>query len=101
MSRVRNKCCLALVSRHSTAPGRDETFAKIWGMDDPLSKTLTTSQRRILPVYSAFCTGMFRAATRENNPLSSAQHLDTSRAVVLHQNQGAAHQSMEAVAEWI
>lgn len=101
MSRVRNKCCLALVSRHSTAPGRDETFAKIWGMDDPLSKTLTTSQRRITPEYSALRTGMFRAATRENNSLSNAQHLDTSHAVVLHQNQGAAHQSMEAVAEWI
>jgi hypothetical protein len=44
---------------------------------------------------------MFRAATRENTPLSSAQHLDISRAVVLHQNRVAAHQSMEAVAEWI
>lgn len=101
MSHVRNKYCLALVSRHSTAPGRDETFAKIWGMDDPLSKTLTTSQRRILPEYSALRTVMFRAATRENTPLSSAQHLDISRAVVLHQNRVAAHQSMEAVAEWI
>lgn len=96
MSRVRNKCCLALVSRHSTAPGRDETFAKIWGMDDPLSKTLTTSQRRILPAYSAQ-----HGTVTPKNTTSDAQHLDTSRAVVLHQNQGAAHQSMEAVAEWI
>lgn len=101
MSRVRNKYCLALVSRHSTAPGRDETFAKIWGMDDPLSKTLTTNQRRILPEYSALRTVMFRAATRENTPLSSAQHLDSLTAGLPRQAQGAAHQSMEAVAEWI
>lgn len=101
MSRVRTKRSLARVSRHSKAPGRGETFAKIWGMDDPLSKTLTTSQRRILPEYSALRTVMFRAATRENTPLSSAQHLDISRAVVLHQNRVAAHQPMEAVAEWI
>ncbi|WP_138187170.1 hypothetical protein [Rothia mucilaginosa] len=66
-----------------------------------MSKTLNTSQRRILPEYAALRTVMFRAATRENTPLSSAQHLDTSRAVVLHQNQGTAHQPMEAVAEWI
>ena len=96
MSRVRNKYCLALVSRHSTAPGRDETFAKIWGMDDPLSKTLTTSQRRILPVYSAQ-----HGTVTPKNTTSDAQHLDISRAVVLHQNRVAAHQSMEAVAEWI
>lgn len=100
MSRVRNKYCLALVSRHSTAPGRDETFAKIWGMDDPLSKTLTTSQRRILPEYSALRTVMFRAATRENTT-SDAQHLDSLVAGLPRQAQGAAHQSMEAVAEWI
>ena len=98
---MHNNLSLALVSRRSKASGRDETFAKIWGMDDPLSKTPNTSQRRILPEYSALRTVMFRAATRENNPLSSAQHLDTSRAVVLHQNRVAAHQSMEAVAEWI
>ena len=96
MSRVRNKYCLARVSRHSTAPGRDETFAKIWGMDDPLSKTLTTSQRRILPAYSAQ-----HGTVTPKNTTSDAQHLDISRAVVLHQNQGTAHQSMEAVAEWI
>ncbi len=94
MSRVRNKYCLALVSRHSTAPGRDETFAKIWGMDDPLSKTLTTSQRRILPAHDGI-------AGTQSHPHPDAQHLDISRAVVLHQNQGTAHQSMEAVAEWI
>ena len=94
MSRVRNKYCLALVSRHSTAPGRDETFAKIWGMDDPLSKTLTTSQRRILPAHDGI-------AGTQRHPHPDAQHLDISRAVVLHQNQGTAHQPMEAVAEWI
>lgn len=97
MSRVRNKCCLALVSRHSTAPGRDETFAKIWGMDDPLSKTLTTSQRRILPAHAA----PHGISAPENNPSSSAQHLDSLIAGLPRQAQGAAHQSMEAVAEWI
>ena len=97
MSRVHNKCSLALVSRHSKAPGRGETFAKILGMDDPLSKTLTTSQRRILSAHAA----PYGISAPENNPSSGAQHLDTSRAVVLHQNQGTAHQSMEAVAEWI
>ncbi len=89
------------VRGHPKTGDKGETFAKILGMDDPLSKTLNTSQRRILPEYAALRTVMFRAATRENTPLSSAQHLDTSRAVVLHQNQGTAHQSMEAVAEWI
>ena len=89
------------VSGRPKTGDKGETFAKILGMDDPLSKTLNTSQRRITPEYSALRTGMFRAATRENNSLSNAQHLDTSHAVVLHQNQGAAHQSMEAVAEWI
>ena len=101
MSRVRNKYCLALVSRHSTAPGRDETFAKIWGMDDPLSKTLTTSQRRILPEYSALRTVMFRAATRENTPLSSAQHLDRLPVESLRQNQHTANHPAEAVTAWI
>ena len=94
MSRVCNKCCLVLVSRHSTALGRDETFAKIWGMDDPLSKTLNTSQRGILPAHDGI-------AGTQSHPHPDAQHLDISRAVVLHQNQGTAHQSMEAVAEWI
>ena len=100
MSRVRNKYCLALVSRHSKAGEEDETFAKILGMDDPLSKTLNTSQRGILPEYSALRTVMFRAATRENTT-SDAQHLDSLTAGLPRQAQGAAHQSMEAVAEWI
>ena len=51
MSRVRNKCCLALVSRHSTAPGRDETFAKIWGMDDPSSTNVHTDQRGVPALF--------------------------------------------------
>lgn len=97
MSRVRNKYCLALVSRHSTAPGRDETFAKILGMDDPLSKTLTASQRRILSAHAA----PYGISAPENNPSSGAQHLDSLTAGLPRQAQGAAHQSMEAVAEWI
>ena len=59
-----------------------------------MSKTLTTSQRRILPAYD----GIVGA---ESYPRSNAQHLDICRAVVLRQNQYAAHQPMEAVAEWI
>ena len=94
MSRVRNKYCLALVSRHSTAPGRDETFAKIWGMDDPLSKTLTTSQRRILPAHDGI-------AGTQRHPHPDAQHLDSLVAGLPRQAQGAAHQSMEAVTAWI
>lgn len=96
MSRVRNKCCLALVSRHSKAPGRGETFAKILGMDDPLSKTLTASQRRILPAYSAQ-----HGTVTPKNATFDAQHLDSMVAGLPRQAQGTAHQSMEAVAEWI
>ena len=96
MSRVRNKCCLALVSRHSTAPGRDETFAKIWGMDDPLSKTLTTSQRRILPAYSAQ-----HGTVTPNNTTSDAQHLDRLPVESLRQNQHTANHPAEAVTAWI
>lgn len=96
MSRVRTKCSLALVSRRSKAPGRGETFAKILGMDDPLSKTLTTSQRRILPAYSAQ-----HGTVTPKNTTSDAQHLDSLVAGLPRQAQGAAHQSMEAVAEWI
>lgn len=96
MSRVRNKYCLALVSRHSKAPGRGETFAKILGMDDPLSKTLTASQRRILPVYSAK-----HGTVTPKNTTSDAQHLDSLNAGLPRQAQGTARQSMEAVAEWI
>ena len=96
MSRVRNKCCLALVSRHSTAPGSDETFAKIWGMDDPLSKTLNTSQRGILPAYSAQ-----HGTVTPKNTTSDAQHLDSLAAGLPRQAQGTVHQLMEAVAEWI
>lgn len=83
-----------LVSVHSKAGEEDETFAKILGMDDPLSKTPNTSQRRILPAHDG-------NAGAESHPRSNAQHLDTSRAVVLHQNRVAARQSMEAVAAWI
>ena len=96
MSRVRTKCSLALVSRHSKAPGRGETFAKILGMDDPLSKTLTASQRRILPAYSAQ-----HGTVTPQNTTSDAQHLDSLTAGLPRQAQGAAHQPMEAVAEWI
>lgn len=96
MSRVCNKCCLVLVSRHSTALGRGETFAKILGMDDPLSKTLTTSQRRILPAYSAQ-----HGTVTPNNTTSDAQHLDSLTAGLPRQAQGTVHQLMEAVAEWI
>ena len=97
MSRVRNKRSLTLVSRHSKAPGRGETFAKIWGMDDPLSKTLTTSQRRILPAHVA----PYGISAPENNPSSGAQHLDSLTAGLPRQAQGAAHQPMEAVTAWI
>lgn len=89
------------VSGRPKTGDKGETFAKILGMDDPLSKTPNTSQRRILPEYSALRTVMFRAATRENNPLSSAQHLDSLVAGLPRHAQGTAHQSMEAVAEWI
>lgn len=82
------------VSRHSRTGDEGETFAKIWGMDDPLSKTLNTSQRRILPAHDGI-------AGAESHPRSNAQHLDICRAVVLPQNQYAAHQPMEAVTEWI
>lgn len=97
MSRVCNKCCLVLVSRHSTALGRDETFAKILGMDDPLSKTLTTSQRRILPAHAA----PHGISAPENNPSSSAQHLDRLPAESLLQNQHSANHPAEAVTAWI
>ena len=97
MSRVRNKYCLARVSRHSKAPGRGETFAKIWGMDDPLSKTLTTSQRRILPAHVA----PYGISAPENNPSSGAQHLDRLPVESLRQNQHTANHPAEAVAEWI
>ena len=96
MSRVRTKCSLALVSRHSKAPGRGETFAKILGMDDPLSKTLTTSQRRILPAYSAQ-----HGTVIPKNTTSDAQHLDRLPAESLLQNQHSANHPAEAVAEWI
>lgn len=97
MSRVRTKCSLALVSRHSTAPGRGETFAKIWGMDDPLSKTLTTSQRRILPAHAA----PYGISAPENNPSSGAQHLDRLPVEFLRQNQHSANHFAEAVTAWI
>lgn len=96
MSRVRNKYCLALVSRHSKAGEEDETFAKILGMDDPLSKTLNTSQRGILPAYSAQ-----HGTVTPKNTTSDAQHLDSLTAGLPRQAQGAAHQPMEAVAKWI
>ena len=96
MSRMHNNLSLALVSRRSKASGRDETFAKIWGMDDPLSKTLTTSQRRILPAYSAQ-----HGTVTPKNTTSDAQHLDSLVAGLPRHAQGTAHQSMEAVAEWI
>ncbi len=94
MSRVRTKRSLARVSRHSKAPGRGETFAKILGMDDPLSKTLTTSQRRILPAHDGI-------AGAESHPRSNAQHLDICRVVVLRQNQHSANHPAEAVTAWI
>ena len=94
MSRVRTKRSLALVSRHSKAPGRGETFAKIWGMDDPLSKTLTISQRRILPAHDGI-------AGAESHPRSNAQHLGICRVVVLRQNRYAAPQPMEVATAWI
>ena len=89
------------VSGRPKTGDKGETFAKILGMDDPLSKTPNTSQRRILPEYSALRTVMFRAATRENNPLSSAQHLDTSARWCFTRTESPHTQSMEAVAEWI
>lgn len=97
MSRVRNKYCLALVSRHSKAPGRGETFAKIWGMDDPLSKTLTISQHKMPPVHSA----RYGTAAPENNPSSDAQHLDKLPVEFLRQNQHRANHPAEAVTAWI
>lgn len=96
MTRVRTQRGLTRVSRHSKAPGRGETFAKILGMDDPLSKTLTISQRRILPAYSAQ-----HGTVTPKNTTSDAQHLDSLVAGLPRQAQGVAHQSMEAVAEWI
>ena len=97
MSRVRTKRSLARVSRHSKAPGRGETFAKILGMDDPLSKTLTTSQRRILLAHAA----PYGISTPENNPSSGAQHLDSLSVESLHQNQHSANHPAEAVTAWI
>ena len=97
MSRVRTKCSLARVSRHSKASGRGETFAKILGMDDPLSKTLTTSQRRILPAHAA----PHGISAPENNPSSGAQHLDRLPAESLLQNQHSANHPAEAVTAWI
>lgn len=94
---MRTQRGLTRVSRHSKAPGRGETFAKILGMDDPLSKTLTTSQRRMPPAHAA----PYGISAPENNPSSGAQHLDSLIAGLPRQAQGAAHQSMEAVAEWI
>lgn len=96
MSRVRNKYCLALVSRHSKAPGRGETFAKILGMDDPLSKTLTASQRRILPAYSAQ-----HGTVTPKNATFDAQHLDKLPVEFLRQNQHSANYFAEAVTAWI
>lgn len=97
MSRVRNKYCLALVSRHSKAGEEDETFAKILGMDDPLSKTLNTSQRGILPAHVA----PYGISAPENNPSSGAQHLDRLPVESLRQNQHTANHPAEAVTAWI
>lgn len=97
MSRVCTKCSLALVSRHSKAPGRGETFAKILGMDDPLSKTLTASQRRILPAHAA----PHGISAPENNPSSGAQHLDKLPVEFLRQNQHSENHFAEAVTAWI
>ena len=91
------KCSLALVSRHSKAPGRGETFAKILGMDDPLSKTLTASQRRILSAHAA----PYGISAPENTPSSDAQHLDKLPVEFLRQNQHRANHPAEAVTAWI
>ena len=94
MTRVCTQRGLIRVSRHSKAPGRGETFAKILGMDDPLSKTLTTSQRRILPAHDGI-------AGAESHPRSNAQHLDRLPVESLHQNQHSANHPAEAVTAWI
>lgn len=94
MSRVRNKYCLALVSRHSKAGEEDETFAKILGMDDPLSKTLNTSQRGILPAHDGI-------AGTQSHPHPDAQHLDRLPVESLRQNQHTANHPAEAVTAWI
>ena len=97
MSRVHNTRSLARVSRRSKAPGRGETFAKILGMDDPLSKTLAASQRRILPAHAA----PYGISAPENNPSSGAQHLDRQSAESLRQNRHSANHPAEAVTAWI
>ena len=94
---MHNNLSLALVSRRSKASGRDETFAKIWGMDDPLSKTLTTSQCRILPAHAA----PYGISAPENSPSSGAQHLDKIPVESLRQNQHSANYPVEAVTAWI
>ena len=96
MSRVHNTRSLARVSRRSKASGRGETFAKILGMDDPLSKT-TTSQRRILPAHAA----LYGVSAPENNPSSGAQHLDRQSAESLRQNQHNENHPAEVVTAWI
>lgn len=97
MSHVHNKHSLARVSRHSKAPGRGETFAKILGMDDPLSKTLTISQHKMPPVHSA----RYGIAAPERTASSGAQHLDRLPVESLHQNQHSANHPAEAVTAWI
>lgn len=94
---MHNNLSLALVSRRSKASGRDETFAKIWGMDDPLSKTLTTSQCRILPAHAA----PYGISAPESSPSSGAQHLDKMPVESLRQNQHSANHPAEAVTAWI
>lgn len=94
---MRTQRGLTRVSRHSKAPGRGETFAKILGMDDPLSKTLTASQRRILSAQAA----PYGISAPENNPSSGAQHLDRLPVEFLRQNQHSANHFAEAVTAWI
>lgn len=94
---MRTQRGLTRVSRHSKAPGRGETFAKILGMDDPLSKTLTTSQRRMPPAHAA----PYGISAPENNPSSGAQHLDRLPVEFLRQNQHSANHFAEAVTAWI
>lgn len=84
------------VSGRPKTGDKGETFAKILGMDDPLSKTPNTSQRRILPAYSAQ-----HGTVTPKNTTSDAQHLDSLIAGLPRQAQGTVHQLMEAVAEWI
>lgn len=97
MTRVRTQRGLTRVSRHSKAPGRGETFAKILGMDDPLSKTLTISQHKMPPVHSA----RYGTAAPERTASSGAQHLDSLPVESLHQNQHSANHPAEAVTAWI